>query len=200
MINRKLTYLSLMVITFACFHMAFSGTITGKVKARGAKNGGNAVIYIDKIPGKIFTPPKKHALMDQIGLTFKPHVLPVLVGTTVDFLNSDAVMHNVYSPDECAGKFNLGSWPKGHTKPYTFTVPGCAATLLCNVHPEMEAFVVVVETPYYAVSDEKGDFQIPDVPPGEYTLRIWHERLKGKEVQIAVPEKSDVVANFEIKR
>jgi plastocyanin len=182
------------------FGIAPAGTITGKITAKGAKNGGNAVIYIDKIKGKTFEPPKEHALMDQKNLSFIPHVLPILVGTTVDFLNSDDVLHNVFSPDQCAGKFNLGSWPKGKTKSYTFKEPGCTATLLCNVHPEMEGFVVVVETPYYAVSNQDGTYSIKDVPAGKYTLKIWHERLKGKEVQIDVPEKGDVTANFEIHR
>jgi plastocyanin len=177
-----------------------AGNITGTVKAKGVKNGGDAVIYIDKIASKTFPAPKEHALMDQTNLTFKPHVLPVLVGTTVDFLNSDKVLHNVYSPDQCVGKFNLGSWPKGQTKSFTFKQAGCTPTLLCNVHPEMEGFVVVVETPYYGVSEKDGKFTIKDVPPGKYTLKIWHEKLKGKDVQVEVPEKGDVVMDFEIHK
>jgi plastocyanin len=179
---------------------ATAGDITGTVRAKGAKNGGNAVVYIGKIPSKTFAPPKEHPTMDQKNLMFMPHVLPVLVGTTVDFLNSDDVLHNVFSPDECAEKFNLGSWPKGHTKSYTFKQPGCEATLLCNVHPEMEGYVVVVETPYFAVSEKDGSYTIKDVPPGKYTLKIWHEKLKGKDVEIEVPGKGNVTADFEIHR
>jgi plastocyanin len=177
-----------------------AGNIVGKIKAKGVKNGGDAVIYIDKIASKTFPAPKDHAKMDQINLTFKPHVLPVIAGTTVDFLYSDKVLHNVFSPDQCCGKFNLGSWPKGQSKSYTFTQPGCISTLLCNVHPEMEGFVVVVETPYYAISDNTGSYSIKGVPPGKYTLKIWHEKLKGKDVQIEVPEKGDVTTDFEIHK
>lgn len=174
--------------------------IVGKVKAKGAKNSGDAVIYIEKVPGKTYPAPKEHQKMDQKNMTFIPHVLPVLAGTTVDFLNSDDVLHNVFSPDKCADKFNLGSWPKGQTKSYTFKDAGCTVTLLCNVHPEMEGYVVVLETPYYAVSAKDGSYSIKDVPAGKYTLKIWHERLKGQDVTVDVPEKDNVTVDFEIHK
>ena len=193
-------YLIMILMLTGSFDLVLAGNITGKVKAKGAKNGGDAVIYIDKIEGKKFPVPKEHALIDQKNLSFKPHVLPVLVGTTVDFLNSDKVLHNVFSPDQCTGKFNLGSWPQGQTKSFTFKEPGCTPTLLCNVHPEMEVFVVVVETPFYAVSEKDGSYTIKDVPPGKYTLKIWHEKLKGKDVAVEVPEKGDATVDFEIHK
>lgn len=180
--------------------LALAGGIAGKVKAKGVKNSGDAIIYIDKIAGKTFSPPKEHARIDQKNLMFVPHVLPVLAGTTVDFMNSDDVLHNVFSPDKCCDKFNLGSWPKGQIKSFTFKEPGCAATLLCNVHPEMEGHVYVVETPYYAVSAKDGSYEIKDVPPGKYTLNIWHEKLKGKEVAVEVPEKGNATVDFEIHK
>jgi plastocyanin len=197
---KLLTCIALVGMTLAWSNLSFSGAITGKIKAKGAKNGGDAVIYVAPIAGKTFEAPKEHAKMDQRKLSFIPHVLPVLVGTTVDFLNSDDVLHNVFSPDQCSGKFNLGSWPKGHTKSYTFKQPGCNSTLLCNVHPEMEGYVVVVETPYYAVSDKDGSYTIKDVPPGKYTLKIWHEKLKGKDAQVEVPATGSATMDFEIRK
>jgi plastocyanin len=188
------------VVLLACVQPGVSGGITGKVKAKGAKNSGDAIVYVEKIGGKTFSPPKEHARIDQKNLLFVPHVLPVLSGTTVDFINSDDVLHNVYSPDKCCDKFNLGSWPKGQMKSFTFKEPGCAATLLCNVHPEMEGYVFVVETPYYAVSAKDGSYEIKDVPPGKYTLKIWHEKLKGQEVAVEVPEKGNVTVDFEIHK
>ena len=180
--------------------LSFAGNITGKVTAKGVKNGGDAVIYIDKIPSKTFPAPKEHVTMDQKNLKFIPHVLPVLAGSTVDFLNSDDVLHNVFSPDKCCDKFNLGSWPKGHTKSYTFKEPGCVSTLLCNVHPEMEGYVIVVETPYFAVSATDGSYSVKDVPPGKYTLKIWHQKLKGQQVAVEVPEKGNATVDFEIHK
>lgn len=87
--------------------------------------------------------------MDQKGLTFVPHVLPILVGTTVDFKNSDDVLHNVFTPSKAGDRFDLGTWGKGQMKSFTFKKPG-EVVILCNVHPEMEAYIVVVETPYFA--------------------------------------------------
>ncbi len=188
------------VILLAGIQLASAGSITGKVTAHGVKNSGDAVVYIDKVPGKTFGAPKEHAKMDQKNLAFVPHVLPVLAGTTVDFVNSDDVLHNVFSPDKCCDKFNLGSWPKGQSKSFTFKEPGCAATLLCNVHPEMEGYVFVTGTPYYAVSAKDGSYEIKDVPPGKYTLKIWHEKLKGQDATVDVPEKGSATVNFDIHK
>lgn len=178
---------------------ASAGDVKGTVTAKGAKHGGNAVIYIDKIEGKVFDPPKEHVVVDQKNLTFVPHVVPVLVGTTVEFLNSDDVLHNVFTPDKCAGKFNLGTWPKGETKSFTFDKP-CVAVLLCNVHPEMEAYVFTVETPYFAVSDKDGGYVIKGVPPGKYTLGVWHEKLKGEPGEVSVPAEGAVTKDFVIHK
>ena len=193
-------YVNIAIIALIAVNTAFAGDITGTVKATGVKNPGNAVIYIEKVPGHTFNPPSEHALMDQKNLTFIPHVLPVIAGTTVDFLNSDDVLHNVFTPDKCADKFNLGTWPKGEKRSYTFKTPGCNAVILCNVHPEMEAFVVVLETPYFAVSDEDGSYRISNVPPGTYTLSIWHEKLKGESVQVTVSAQGSVIQDFSINR
>ncbi len=148
---------------------ATAGEITGKVTAAKKKYLPNAVIYIDSVKGD-FKPPEKHPVMNQKNLVFQPHVLPILAGTTVDFLNSDDVAHNVFSPDESAGKFNLGTWPKGQIKSYTFEKRCknvCDAVLLCNVHPEMEAFVVMMQNPYFSTTDEEGNFSIASVPAGK---------------------------------
>lgn len=176
------------------------GNIVGKVTAHGVKNSADAVVYIEKVDAKSFPAPKEHARMDQKNLKFTPHVLPVVAGTTVDFVNSDDVLHNVFSPDQCSDKMNLGTWPKGQVRTYTFKNPGCQAVMLCNVHPEMEAWVLTLETPYFAVSSADGKYEIKNVPPGKYTLKIWHEKLKGQEVQIEVPEKGEAKADFEIHK
>ena len=177
--------------------MARAGELKGTVKATGAKNSADAVVYVDTIAGKTFPAPSAHARIDQKNLLFAPHVLPVLVGTTVDFMNSDVVLHNVFSPDKCADKFNLGSWPQGQTRSYTFKVP-CVATLLCNVHPEMEGFVLAVPTPYFAVTDKTGAYEIKNVPDGAYTVKVWHPKLK--ETSRSVTVSGSTAADFEIQK
>ncbi|OGU72627.1 MAG: hypothetical protein A3H45_08570 [Ignavibacteria bacterium RIFCSPLOWO2_02_FULL_55_14] len=188
------------IIVLIATSSAIAGDIRGKVKARGWKHSGDAVVHIDKIQGKTFPAPAKHAAMDQKNLVFIPHILPVLAGTTVDYQNSDDVLHNVFSPDKCAEKFNLGTWPKGQTRSYLFKEAGCFPVMLCNVHPEMEAYIVVLDNPYFAVSAKDGSYEITNVPAGKYTLKIWHERLKSQSVEVQVPETGDVVVDFEIRR
>jgi len=175
-----------------------AGDLHGKVTCKGVRNNADAVVYVAAIPGKTFPAPAEHAKIDQLNLVFSPHVLPVLVGTTVDFLNSDAVLHNVFSPDACADKFNLGTWPKGQIKSYQFKKECVAATLLCKVHPEMEGFVVAVPTPYFAVTKADGSFHIPNVPDGSYTVKVWHPKLKA--AQKAVTVAGATAADFEISK
>jgi plastocyanin len=175
-----------------------AGDLHGKVTCKGVRNSADAVVYVAAIPGKTFPAPKEHAKINQENLVFSPHVLAVLVGTTVDFHNADAVLHNVFSPDSCADKFNLGTWPKGEIRSYTFKKECEAATLLCKVHPEMEAFVVAVPTPYFAVTKPDGSFHIPDVPDGSYTVKVWHPKLKA--AQKAVKVAGATAADFEIAK
>lgn len=159
---------------------ARAGEIKGKVTVSGMKSAKNIAVYVDTIPGKTFEAPSKHVTMDQKHMEFVPHVLVVLKGTTVDFLNSDATMHNVFWPDiggDKKLKGNLGTWPQGQKKSFTFDNVG-AASLLCNVHPEMSGYVVIVPTPYFATTDSSGEYVIKDIPPGKYTLKTWSEEGK----------------------
>jgi plastocyanin len=174
-----------------------ASNIEGHVVVKSARDNSNAVVYIDKIPGKTFTPPSAPVPLDQINLTFVPHVLPVLLGTKVAFPNSDDIRHNVFSPTSWS-KFNLGTYPKSTTKYYVFDKPG-TVTLLCNVHAEMSAYVVVTETPYFAVTDKAGNFVLKNIPAGNYVLKLWHEKAKPASLPIVVEDRT-VVVTFELKR
>ena len=163
-----------------------AGDIKGKVSVQGLKSAANIAVYVDTIADKKFDAPKDHVVIDQKKMEFIPHVVVVLQGTTVDFTNSDPVGHNVYWPSISGNKklaHNLGTWPKGEKKSFQFTDLG-VASLLCNVHPEMSGYVVVVATPYFAVTDKDGNFEIKNVPAGHYTIKTWSE--DGKPVTQAV--------------
>lgn len=162
---------------------AKTGTITGKLDSVWAKRK-TAVVYLKEVEGD-FEPPKTNPVMDQQKLTFIPSLLPVLKGTAVDFPNNDTVRHNVFSPARSAKKFNLGLYPSGASKSLTFEKVG-VVPLLCNVHSEMSAFVVVLPNPYFAVTNKQGIFTIENVPPGTYKLTFWHEKLKPQSVEIPV--------------
>lgn len=189
-------FIPLAVLTLAAMPL-IGGDIHGKVTAHGVRNAADAVVYVDTIPGKTCAPPTAHANIDQKNMQFFPQVLPIVAGTTVDFLNSDAVLHNVFSVDACADKFNLGTWPQGQKKSFTFKKP-CFASLLCKVHPEMEGFVAVLPTSYFAVTAADGSYDIKDVPDGSYTVKVWHPKLKPAQKSVAV--KGATEANFEIAK
>lgn len=174
---------------------AGAASLSGTVRCKGVPNSADALVYVAEIPGKTFAPGKEPVKMGQTHLRFVPRVLPVLVGTTVDFLNSDAVNHNVFSPDKCADRMNLGTWPQGETRSYTFKKE-CAATLLCNLHPEMEAWIVAVPTPYFAVTGADGSYRIDDVPEASVTVKVWHPTLKAKQKTVAVSGATE--ASFEL--
>lgn len=164
-------------ITLVLAGASSANEIKGKVSVQGIKSAENIAVYVDVIADKKFEAPKDHVVIDQRKMAFIPHVVAVQQGTTVDFLNSDPVGHNVYWPSISGNKklsHNLGTWPKGEKKPFQFNDLG-VASLLCNVHPEMSGYVVVVPTPYFAVTDKDGNFQIKDIPAGKYTLKTWSE-------------------------
>ncbi len=175
--------------------LAFAGEIKGTVTAQRMRSAENIAVYVDAIPGKTFNPPSKPVVEDQKHMSFVPHVLVVQKGTTVQFLNSDPVGHNVYWPSIDRNKklsHNMGTWPQGQEKSFTFNDLG-VAPLLCNVHPEMSGYVVIVPTPYFAVTDKEGNFEIKDVPDGSYTLKTWSEDGKPTTQSVSVSAGSATV-------
>ena len=185
--TRRLLLTLLLVLVVAS--AAFAGTIEGKVST------GKSVVYVDTIAGKTFPAPAAKPVMDQKGLVFNPHVMVVQQGTTVEFLNSDTVQHNVFWPSISGNKkltHNLGTWPKGEKKSFKFDDPG-VVPLLCNVHPEMSGYIVVSPTPYFAESDASGNYKIDNVPDGKYNVVAWHEGMKPqtKSVDVAGSGKAD---------
>jgi plastocyanin len=171
------------LLAFALGGTAVAGTVSGKVSAATGKS----VVYLDA-GGKTFPPPSDKPVMDQKGLTFQPHVMVVQQGTTVDFLNSDSVQHNVFWPSVSGDKklgHNMGTWPKGEKRPFKFEKPG-VVSLLCNVHPEMAGYIVVSPSPYFAETDASGNYTIQNVPDGSYTATAWHEGSKPQSKPVSV--------------
>ncbi len=157
--------------------LAQAGEVKGKVSAPGLKSAENIAVYIDAIPGKKFNSPVEHATVDQRNQIFTPHTVVILRGTTVDFLNSDHVAHNVYWPSINSNKalrHSLTIVSPGQKKSFQFDNLG-TAQILCNLHTEMLGYVVVVPTPFFALTGNDGTFTIKDVPPGTYTLKTWSE-------------------------
>jgi len=171
------------VIPFALTSLlctANAADLKGKVTTQGIHSAEGIAVYIDSVPGKNFAPPEAHVVVDQSHLAFSPHVVVVQQGTTVEFKNDDHVGHNVYWPAVSHNKklaHNMGTWPQGLSKPFTFNDLG-DVPLLCNVHPEMSGYIFVVPTPYFALTDKDGTFTIKNVPPGQYTVKTQSESSK----------------------
>jgi plastocyanin len=192
----KRSVLILIAVVTGIALAANAGTISGQVSGVP----GQSVVYVDAISGKTFPAPTEHPVIDQKSLVFQPHVTAVQVGTTVDFLNSDSVAHNVFWTSIGGNKklsHNLGTWPKGEKKSFKFDTPG-TVPILCNVHPEMSAYLVVTPTPYFATSDQAGNYKIENVPDGSYTVTAWHEGAKNQSKPVSVS--GDAKADFTLSK
>ena len=186
----KFAFAALLICSLSVAALS-DNTISGKVSA----GKGVSVVYVEAIAGKTFPAPAERVVIDQKGLLFQPHVAAVPVGSTVEFLNSDKVAHNIFWPAVSGNKklsHNLGTWPSGQKREFKFDTAG-VVPLLCNVHPEMSAYIVVTPTPYFALTDADGNYKIANVPEGEYTVSAWHEGMKvqSKPVKVAGPTSAD---------
>jgi plastocyanin len=130
----------------------------------------DAVVWVDA-PATHPGSPRPEVVLDQRNLKFSPHVLAVQVGTTVAFPNHDRVFHDVFSFRD-GKRFELGLYPVGAIKHVPFDRPGLSR-VFCNIHPGMAAYVMVVDTPHFAVSDHDGNFSLPDLPSGTYPYHAW---------------------------
>ena len=135
----------------------------------------NVVLFVQGA-GTVDTVRPAGATMRQDDERFTPHVLPVLRGSTVDFPNADDVFHNVFSLSS-ARTFDLGRYPKGSAKSVTFEKSG-VVQVFCHIHSDMSAVILVLDNPHFAVPSSAGRYAIEGVPPGEYTVVGWHERIK----------------------
>lgn len=219
----RFTLFSLAILTAVSVH---AGNIVGHVRAEGKAgaaqdaNCGNYdshalkfatkvdyasmrefIVYIE---GPVGTnkpvAPEKPVLVEtkrqvtQKHAVFEPHVLPVLVGSTVEWPNKDDIFHNVFSYSE-AKPFDLGLYKDPDVKRVTFDTPG-RVDVFCSIHSTMSCVVLVLENPYFARTDSKGEYVIRNVPPGTYKLKAWHERLPPQKQEIVVPENGDVKLDF----
>jgi len=201
-----------------------AGTLTGTVRAAGksgakAESAGGQydsrkfkfverinyaelrdfVVHIEGAPVGKAAPPSKAVQVttqrvSQRGAQFTPHVLPVVVGTTVEWPNYDDILHNVFSISE-ARPFDLQLYKAPVIKSVVFDKPG-RVDVFCSIHKAMSCVVLVLENPWFAGTDDKGRYTITNVPAGSYRLKAWHERLPPQVREITVPESGEVNTDF----
>ncbi len=177
-----------------------AGSITGTVKVAGQTSSADVVVYLEQSPSLPKAPPAP-AVMDQRNLKFVPHVLAVPVGTTVSFKNSDTVAHNVFSPDH--EKYNLGTFGPGLAKEHVFAKCAkfpCVYAQLCQIHPEMEGYVVVVPNSFVATTNDAGQYTIQGVPPGQYQVAVWAPKGKAQPKPVTVAAGQPATVNFDVSK
>jgi plastocyanin len=153
------------------------------------------IVYVDQpISNTNQPPPKPMQVVIQKDGTFKPHVLPVMVGTTVEWPNNDDIFHNVFSMSE-AKPFDLGFYKSHEVKRVTFDKPG-RVDIFCSIHTRMSCIVLVLENPFFASTDKNGNYQIANLPAGTYRLKAWHERLPSQIMDVTVPVNGEISQDF----
>jgi plastocyanin len=213
------TWLLLSCLALAWMPPARAGTITGVVTGEGGDPNPAApnrdkyesrkfkfveridysklrdfVVHIEQLrPASADLTSRTASVVIQKDAVFTPHMLAIVAGTTVEWPNNDNIFHNVFSFSE-SRQFDLGLY-KNEIKRVKFDKPG-RVDIFCSIHKDMHCIILVLENPYFAVANTKGDYTILNVPPGTYSLRAWHERLPSQSKTIKVPDSGSVKVDF----
>src|SRR5579859_6223044 len=160
---------------------AGGATLSGRVDLSDSKERSGAVVWLEPIAGAPPPTAPQTASIAHRHKTFLPHVLAIRTGSKVRFPNLDPFFHNAFSNYD-GEMFDIGLHPPGSSREVTLRRPG-VVRLFCNIHPTMSAVIVVLDTPWFAVSDAPGAYRIAAVPPGEYRLKVFHERALPEALQ-----------------
>lgn len=174
----------------------------GDLKGKITVQGDGAVVAVQGMrPQQIkgnFKLPKEDFVIDQKNMRFVPAILPVSVGSTVNFPNSEeAIYHHVWSPSP-GNSFDLGTYQVGQTRSVTFNTPGIVE-ILCNIHTRMYAAVIVLDNPYFITADKEGKYEIQKIPSGEYEVKVYickNQEVITKSARVTVPEEGEVELNL----
>jgi len=184
-----------------CLSLHTTPVDTGKYLVKDGKLG-NVFVYVKTgLEGKSFPTPTEKKVLDQHGCQYAPHVMGIQVGQTLSVKNSDATLHNIHAMPASNAEFNQGQPIQNMEFDKVFDKAEVMVPFKCDVHPWMNAYLGVVEHPYYVVSGEDGTFAIDKLPPGTYTLEAWHEELgtQTKDVTVAANQTVDVTFDFQPK-
>jgi len=173
--------------------------LAGHSHSADAVDRRRCVVYLASAPMPAFDELRPgRARMDQRGEQFSPRVLAITAGTIVDFPNSDRTFHNVFSLAK-SRTFDLGRYAPGRTGAVRFDRPGIVP-VFCDIHSHMSAYILVFGHPYFAVTDDAGRYQIPNVPAGSYSLMVWSELGVAAPRRVTVPEGGTIETDFQVGR
>ena len=156
----------------------------------------NAFVHIKSGLQGDFPPPSEPVLLDQTGCLYTPHVIGIQVGQTLTVRNSDETLHNIHAMPKNNKEFNIGQPVQGLETEKVFDNVEIMVPFKCDVHKWMNSYAGVVDHPYFAVTGTDGAFSIPNVPPGDYVVEVWHERLGTSEMNVTVGASETVEASF----
>ena len=198
------------IVLFMCAEVgAQEVTLSARIKVvdteykAASSHAENVVVWLTPLGARAPAMPfsKQPLRLTQHNKSFEPHVLVVPVGSVVQFPNRDPFFHNVFSLFE-GKRFDLGLYEAGSTRNVSFDRPGISY-IFCNIHAEMSAVVIALDTPYFSISNRKGEIVIPHVPPGRYMMRTWYETalmesLDAMTREISVTENSSTLGVLEV--
>jgi plastocyanin len=176
------------------------GTTTEFVVVGGDGALQNVFVYVkDGLGGRTFQAPSAPVVLDQKGCHYRPHVFGLQVGQPLQVVNSDPTLHNIHAVPKANQEFNTGQPIQGMKFDHTFTAKEVMVPFKCDVHGWMNAYAGVLDHPFFATTDSSGKFELKGLPPGDYTIEAWHEKLGTQEQKITVGAKETKEANFAFK-
>ena len=160
----------------------------------------NVFVYVkDGLGNRTFPTPSTSVILDQKGCHYRPHVFGIMVGQPLEIVNSDPTLHNIHALPKGNQEFNTGQPIQGMKTAHTFTAKEVMVPFKCDVHGWMNAYVGVMSNPYFAVTEKDGKFDLPNLPPGTYTIEAWHEKLGTQEQKVTLGQKETKDITFTFK-
>ena len=160
----------------------------------------NAFVYVkDGLGNRTFDVPKDPVKLDQQGCRYHPHVLGVMAGQTVSIVNSDDTTHNIHPTPKDNREWNESQPPKAAPLEKTFAREEIMLPVKCNQHPWMKMYINVVKSPFFAVTDKDGKYELKGLPPGDYTITVVHEKLGAQDQKVTIAPKESKTADFSFK-
>jgi plastocyanin len=159
-------------------------------------------VYVKEGVKRKYNPPNEPVVLDQQGCWYQPHVFGIMVGQKLEIRNSDPLLHNIHATPKKNKPFNIGQPVKGMKSYHTFDTPEIMVPFKCDVHPWMSAYAGVLDHPFFSVSNDKGEFEIKNLPPGTYTIEAWHEKFGTltQTVTVKPGETKQIEFTFERKK
>jgi plastocyanin len=179
----------------SCAKLHPSGVVTDDVLVGPDGALANVIVYIsDGLGGRTFEPPKQEATIEQKGCMYSPHIIAVQANQPIRVVNGDQVTHNIHPLPHNNREWNKSQPPGMEPVTEVFAREEIAIPVKCNVHPWMKAYVAVLKHPYFAATGKDGQFELKNLPPGEYTIQAWHEKLGSvtQHVTVGSREKKEI--------